>query len=90
MSKQQSQRQELMTNSIIIAVLAVVIVILMSIFLVYEGRVALVSRFGRLKSNANGNIIVYKPGFHFHVPVIDSVKDIDMRLQGFNSSHQVY
>ena len=83
MSKQQSQRQELMTNGIIIAVLAVVIVILMSIFLVYEGRVALVSRFGRLKSNANGNIIVYKPGFHFHVPVIDSVKDIDMRLQGF-------
>ena len=61
MSKQQSQRQELMTNGIIIAVLAVVIVILMSIFLVYEGRVALVSRFGRLKSNTNGNIVVYKP-----------------------------
>lgn len=84
MSTQRSQgRQELFVNGLIIALLALVIVVLMTIFLVYEGRVSMVSRFGKLKTDASGKIIVYQPGLHFHVPIIDSVKVVDKRLQGF-------
>ena len=83
MSQQQLQHRAVLANSVIIGLLSVVIIILMSIFIVYEGSEALVSRFGRLRTDANGQVQVYKPGFHFHIPGIESIKHIDMRLQGF-------
>lgn len=80
--KVQSQRS-LFVNGVIIVFLAVVMLGLSTLFVVIEGREALVSRFGRLVTGADDKIQIYRPGLHFHVPMIDSVKMIDMRLQGF-------
>jgi membrane protease subunit HflC len=80
--KIQSQRS-LFVNGAIVVFLAAVMFALSTLFVVIEGREALVSRFGRLVTGADDKIQIYQPGLHFHVPVIDSVKMIDMRLQGF-------
>lgn len=66
----------------VIAVLVILLLGLSTIFVVQEGKKSLVSRFGKLMM-ADGAILVFKPGVHFHVPFVDSVKTIDMRLQGF-------
>ena len=80
---QLNQKSGIQTNVVIVVFLAVVLLFLTTIFVVFEGRESLVSRFGRLKTSSDGSVIVYKPGLHFHVPLFDSVKSIDMRLQGF-------
>ncbi len=87
----RSQNQSaLNTNMVIVAFLAAVILLLSIIFVVFEGRQALVSRFGKLQTT-NGRIHVYQPGLHFHIPIVDSVKKIDMRLQGFKvDSERIY
>ncbi|MAV28715.1 MAG: protease modulator HflC [Legionellales bacterium] len=77
----QNQDSTVFTTRIIIA-LVIVLIGLSTIFVVQEGRRALVSRFGRLMTT-DGSIQVFKPGLHFHIPFVDSVKTIDMRLQGF-------
>lgn len=78
----QSHRA-LFVNGVIIVCLAIVMLGLSTLFVVSEGREALVSRFGRLQTKADGKILVYQPGLHMHIPIIDSIKTIDMRLQGF-------
>ena len=77
----QNQDSTVFTTHVIIA-LVIILIGLSTIFVVQEGRRALVSRFGKLMTT-NGSIQVFKPGLHFHIPFVDSVKTIDMRLQGF-------
>ena len=77
----QNQDSTVFTTRVIIA-LVIILIGLSTIFVVQEGRRALVSRFGKLMTT-NGSIQVFKPGLHFHIPFVDSVKTIDMRLQGF-------
>ena len=77
----QNQDSTVFTTRVITA-LVIILIGLSTIFVVQEGRRALVSRFGKLMTT-NGSIQVFKPGLHFHIPFVDSVKTIDMRLQGF-------
>lgn len=77
----QNQDSTVFTTRIVIA-LVIILIGLSTIFVVQEGRRALVSRFGKLMTT-DGSIQVFKPGLHFHIPFVDSVKTIDMRLQGF-------
>lgn len=56
---------------------------LSTMFTVFEGKRAVVSRFGKLKTDSKGDLVVYEPGLHFLMPIADSVKSIDIRLQGF-------
>ncbi|MEC8882845.1 MAG: protease modulator HflC [Pseudomonadota bacterium] len=83
MKQTSGGRSGVAVNAIIIVFLAAVLLLLSTIFVVFEGRQALVSRFGKLKTRSDGSILVYQPGLHFYVPLFDSVKPIDMRLQGF-------
>ena len=59
----------LYANMAIVAFLAVVILALSTLFVVFEGRQALVSRFGKLQTD-NGKIVIYQPGIHLHIPLI--------------------
>ena len=77
----QNQDSTVFTTRLTIA-LVIILIGLSTIFVVQEGRRALVSRFGKLMTT-DGSIQVFKPGLHFHIPFVDSVKTIDMRLQGF-------
>ena len=78
---ENNQESTVFTTRVII-VLVILLMGLSTLFVVQEGRRALVSRFGKLMTT-DGKIQVFKPGLHFHIPLIDSVKTIDMRLQGF-------
>ncbi|MGF1726336.1 protease modulator HflC [Photobacterium nomapromontoriensis] len=56
--------------------------LLMSMFVVQEGERGIVVRFGRILKDANSDVArIYEPGLHFKVPVFDSVRRLDARIQ---------
>lgn len=58
------------------------------LFTVYQHDRVLISRFGKFNRNSNEEAIIYEPGLHFKLPVIDKIHNFDTRLQmlGFESS----
>jgi modulator of FtsH protease HflC len=67
-----------------VSVCVVVVLILgsASLFVVYEGQHALVTRFGKLKAETRGGEPVeYAPGLHMKVPGIEKVLKFDTRLR---------
>ncbi|EOD79112.1 HflC protein [Grimontia indica] len=54
---------------------------LMSVFVVDEGDRGIVIRFGRVLKADDDMAKIYPPGLHFKVPVFDSVKVLDARIQ---------
>lgn len=79
-----NKNSEFWSNTLIVLFMTAACAVISSAFIVKEGQEALVSQFGKLKTNAsNGDLTSYKPGLHFHVPFMDTVHTIDMRLQGF-------
>lgn len=52
-----------------------------SVFIVYEGNRALLTRFNKILKDSDGKIKVFSPGIHFKIPVIDKNKNIDVRIQ---------
>ncbi|WKE64994.1 protease modulator HflC [Gallaecimonas kandeliae] len=52
-----------------------------SLFVVSEGQRGLLLRFQRVVTDAEGKPVVFTPGLHFKVPVIDGVRLLDARLQ---------
>lgn len=58
------------------------------LFTVYQHDRVLISRFGKFNKNSNEEAIIYEPGLHFKLPVIDRIHNFDTRLQmlGFESS----
>ena len=74
--------------SFIVFVLLVGIVSSSCLFTVYQHDRVLISRFGKFNRNSNEEAIIYEPGLHFKLPVIDKIHNFDTRLQmlGFESS----
>jgi len=62
-----------------VLVLAAVL-LLMSVFVIKEGERGLVIRFGRVLDD-NGVSKIYEPGLHFKMPLFDSVKTLDAKIQ---------
>lgn len=53
-----------------------------SVFVIHEGSRGIVIQFGKVKRDSNTNeVIVYSPGLHFKVPLIDKVRSLDARIQ---------
>lgn len=63
----------------------VVVLVLSSLFVVKEGEKAMVQRLGDLRHDANNEIIVYKPGLHLKLPMIENVILLSSRLQTFQT-----
>ncbi|WP_028109934.1 protease modulator HflC [Ferrimonas futtsuensis] len=66
-----------------IAIVTLVLVFflgLSSLFVVSEGERGIVKRFGKIAKDADGVTLVYEPGLHFKVPVIDSVIRLNARI----------
>lgn len=74
--------------SFIIFVLLVGIISSSCLFTVYQHDRVLISRFGKFNRNSSEEAIIYEPGLHFKLPVIDKIHNFDTRLQmlGFESS----
>ncbi|MDO9745217.1 protease modulator HflC [Glaesserella parasuis] len=69
-------------RKLLLPVLAVVTFILFqSVILVKEGQRGIMLRFNKVHRDADNKVIVYKPGLHFKVPVIDQLKTLDARIQ---------
>lgn len=74
--------------SFIIFVLLAGIISSSCLFTVYQHDRVLISRFGKFNKNNSGEAIIYEPGLHFKLPLIDKIHNFDTRLQmlGFESS----
>lgn len=72
--------------SAIIAAVVIIFTLFASAFTVNEGESALLLRLGQIVNDSSGEPAVYQPGLHFKIPLIDSVRFFDMRLQELASS----
>jgi membrane protease subunit HflC len=52
-----------------------------SLFVVREGEKSIVIQFGKVERNAQGETVVFNPGLHFKIPLIDRVVTLDARIQ---------
>jgi membrane protease subunit HflC len=63
--------------------IAVLFALLMSssVFVINEGERGIVFKFSKIKRDATGDMKVYEPGLHFKIPVFETVRKIDARIQ---------
>lgn len=66
-------------------IVIIVIGIFTSLFVVEEGSRGIVLRFGKVLRDAKDVPRVYEPGLHFKLPLIDTVKLLDARIQTMNN-----
>ncbi len=75
-----------MKNFSVIALALVAFLSYSSLFVVEEGQKAFVLQFSKVKRDANGESVVYEPGLHFKLPLIERVKRLDSRIQTLDDS----
>jgi len=66
-----------------IAILTLLFVLgVSSVFIIYEGQRGIVFQFSKIKRDSSTDeMIVFKPGLHFKIPFIESVRKLDARIQ---------
>lgn len=78
-----------MRSSTLNLVLATLLVVLFlgfnSLFVISEGNVGIVTRFGKVLRNSDAELAVSEPGLHFKIPFIDKVRVLDARIQTLSS-----
>lgn len=67
-------------NNLLISSALAVVIVAFTFFTVYQTDLAFIVRFGKIKTDAKGNSIVYQPGMHMKIPLIDDVVKFDTRL----------
>ena len=71
-----------MKNFLIVIIIALGALVLSSLFVVDEGEKAIVIQFGKVQRDSDsGETVVFEPGLHFKLPVIDRVITLDARIQ---------
>lgn len=70
-----------MRNFVLILIVALVVLGLSSIFVVTEGKKAIVVQFGKVQKDADGQSVVFEPGLHFKIPLIERIITLDARIQ---------
>ncbi|WP_337842310.1 protease modulator HflC [Rheinheimera sp.] len=69
-------------KNLVIAIAALVgIAVVSSVFVVPEGERGIVIRFGKIQRDAQDAVTVFEPGLHFKVPLIETVRLLDARVQ---------
>ena len=76
-----------MKNFIIAILITLLVLATGSLFVVREGQRAIVIQFGKVQRDADtGDTRVFEPGLHFKLPFIDSVRQLDARIQTLDDS----
>ena len=76
-----------MKNLIIAILITLLVLATGSLFVVREGQRAIVIQFGKVQRDADtGDTKVFEPGLHFKLPFIDSVRQLDARIQTLDDS----
>lgn len=71
-----------MKNFIIAIISLLFIFAVSSVFVIYEGQRGIVFQFSKIKrDSATDEMMVYKPGLHFKIPFIETVRKLDARIQ---------
>ncbi|GAC13636.1 protease modulator HflC [Aliiglaciecola lipolytica] len=70
-----------MKNLSIGVVVLVIIAVFLSLFVVPEGEKAIKIQFGKVERDSAGETVVFSPGLHFKIPLIDRVVKLDARIQ---------
>ncbi|WP_457913741.1 protease modulator HflC [Candidatus Gillettellia adelgis] len=70
-----------MHKSFIMSILVILIALYAAVFVVQEGRRGIVLRFGKVLRDSENKPLVYAPGLHFKIPFIETVKNLDARIQ---------
>ncbi|MDY6323381.1 MAG: protease modulator HflC [Succinivibrio sp.] len=73
-------------NFLIAGLLVLGFVLFNALYVVTEGQVGIVTRFGKVLRGSDAKLEVMQPGLHFKVPFIDKVKILDSRLQTIDQS----
>ncbi|WP_419569611.1 protease modulator HflC [Rheinheimera sp.] len=69
-------------KNLVIAIAALVgIAVVSSVFVVPEGERGIVIRFGKIQRDTQEAVTVFEPGLHFKVPLIETVRLLDARVQ---------
>jgi membrane protease subunit HflC len=68
-------------NKYLIIPIVLFLAFVSSAFVVSEGQGGIVMQFSKVKRDAEGLPLAYPPGLHFKVPLIDSVRILDTRIQ---------
>jgi membrane protease subunit HflC len=75
-----------MKNFTIGLILVLILLGFGSLFVVDEGERGIVIRFGKVQRDAQEQTVVFAPGLHFKVPLIDTVIKLDARIQTLDDS----
>ena len=70
-----------MKNFTIITLIAVALIFVSALFVIPEGQRGIVIQFGKIQRDAEQNVVVYEPGLHFKLPMIETVRKLDARVQ---------
>ncbi|MBV2130736.1 protease modulator HflC [Arsukibacterium indicum] len=70
-----------MKNFIIAIIVVVAIIVVSALFVVPEGQRAIVTQFGKIQRDDAGQVVVYEPGLHLKIPMIEMVRKLDSRIQ---------
>lgn len=65
----------------LIIVMIVLMVLCASLFVVQEGQRGIVLCFGKVLRDSDNNPLIYNPGLHIKIPFIETVKNLDARIQ---------
>ncbi|TYK66510.1 protease modulator HflC [Colwellia echini] len=71
-----------MKNFFIAIIALIVILSVSSVFVIYEGQRGIVFQFSKIKrDSATDQMMVFEPGLHFKIPLIETVRKLDARIQ---------
>jgi len=73
-------------SSVFIFILLVGVLLFSSVFTVQQTQRAIVLRLGKMETGSSGKVLILHPGLHFKIPLIDSVKYFDVRIQTLDIS----
>ncbi|WP_108652208.1 protease modulator HflC [Dongshaea marina] len=64
-----------------IIIVIVLVLVYSSMFVVREGQRGILTRFSKIERDSAGKAVVFEPGLHFKIPVVESVIKLDARVQ---------
>ena len=67
-------------------VVVIAAVLYSSVVVVTEGTRGIMLRFNKVQRDAENKVVVYEPGLHFKLPLIDSIKVLDARIRTLDGS----
>lgn len=70
-----------MRNLLVIIAVIVAVLGYSSLFTIKEGERGIVIRFGQVAQDEDGRPVVYQPGLHFKIPLIERIEKLDARVK---------